>query len=408
MKQPVFRKMSATPVAEFVRIRKGRDSRPPKSDDFSYIPAVAEFVRIRKPLSSPSPKSYDFGYGAVLPRICVAFLMGLCLAGCGGAGAVDRPAVGVQESATSEPQRADPEPTAHFPLTLTDGLDRRVIVQQPPKRIVSIAPKNTEMLFAIGAGENVVGVTSFCNFPPEAHDREKVGGFAASSLSIEKIVGLRPDLVVTAAEFQRLVVEELDRLGITVFALAAESFDGLCGEMAILGRITERQTEAGRVIDLMRSRFARVRAATAAIPASERVSVFCEISDEPFLAAGPKSFIGEMIEACGGVNIMHDARAAYPHVNPEVLLERSPAVILIPSEEGRPPANAGVRVLPGWNELPAVKKGRVYYVDRDLVSRCGPRMVQAMEVIARLFYPDRFDAGDGAHLDDAESRGRQP
>jgi iron complex transport system substrate-binding protein len=334
----------------------------------------------------------------------------LCLVGCGGAGAVDRPAAGVQESAAGERQRADSEPTAHFPLTLTDGLGRRVIVHQAPKRIVSIAPKNTEMLFAIGAGENVVGVTSFCNFPPEAHDREKVGGFAASSLSIEKIVGLRPDLVVTAAEFQRLVVDELDRLGITVFALAAESFDGLCGEMDILGRITGRQTEAGRVIDGMRSRFERVRTATAAIPASERVSVFCEISDEPFLAAGPKSFIGEMIEACGGVNIMHDARAAYPHVNPEVLLERSPAVILIPSEEGRPPPHAGVRVLPAWNELPAVQNGRVYYVDRDLVSRCGPRMVQAMEVIARLFYPDRFDeaAGDGSHLDDAESRDRQP
>ena len=129
-------------------------------------------------------------------------------------------------------------------MTVVDGLDRKVTLPRVPARIVSLAPKNTELLFAIGAGERVVGVTNYCNFPPEARSRKRIGGFSSKSQSLEKIVALKPDLVVAAGELQWPSITELERLGVPVASLGAESLAGLYRELDLLGRLTGHEDDA--------------------------------------------------------------------------------------------------------------------------------------------------------------------
>lgn len=277
-----------------------------------------------------------------------------------------------------------------FPLTLTDGLGRRVTLEAPPKRIVSLAPKNTELLFAIGAESLLAGTTTYCNYPEAAGSIAKVGGFTVDSISIETLIGLQPDLVLTVGELQRKLIDELERLGLAVIALPAESLDDLYSEIALLGRVTAREEPAEVLIESMQSKVASVRACVRDIPEHERVRVYFQGWDEPRLAAGPRSFLGELIELAAGKNIITETSNAYLRISEEVLLQRDPEVILTPSVASEAVVAEQLLQKPSWRNLSAVRNRRVYVLDGDLVSRCGPRSTAALEAIARLLYPDQF------------------
>jgi iron complex transport system substrate-binding protein len=289
------------------------------------------------------------------------------------------------------PSPASPSASADgFPVTVVDGLGRRVTLPRRPDRIVSLAPKNTELLFALGADDRVVGVTSYCNYPPAARTREQIGGFSAKSQSVEKILALKPDLVAAAGELHESMIAELERLRIPVVSLGAESLAELDRELVLLGRLTGRETVAARLTEQMKARVARVTATVESIEPAKRATVFYHVWSEPLTAAGPKCYLGELISLCGGINIINDVQQRYPHISQEILLARDPDVILAPSAETEPMTIERLKARPGWSQLKAVRSGRIYLIDGDLVSRCGPRLVDALEIMARSIYPDRF------------------
>ncbi len=319
-------------------------------------------------------------------RLCLAACF-LFAPGCGNT-TQPTPATKPQAQSPAVTKVADEAPSESRSQTVTDGLNRVVELPGVPSRIVSLAPKNTEILFAIGAGEQVVGVTTHCNYPPEAQEREKVGGFSAKSLSLEKIVGLKPDLVLSSGDIHRQIVEQLENLKIPVVALGAESLAGLYVEIELLGKITGHDTAAQDLVKSMQDRVSRVKERAARIPAEQRVKVYYQVWDNPLSAAGPGSYIGEMIELCGAINIVSDPSARYAKISEEVVLAKDPEVILAPSMQPGQVTREQFTSKPGWGDVSAVRNDRIYLLDGDTISRCGPRLVDALEAMSRFLYPE--------------------
>ena len=241
-------------------------------------------------------------------------LLLLALAGCGG-----RPA---------EPPAGPPAPEGGFPRTVTDSGGYSLTLPARPVRVVSTAPTNTECLFAVGAGAQVVGVTTYCNFPAEASSREKVGGFSPKSISTERIVGLKPDLVVTTGRLQQPVADELRRLGLPVLSYDAQTLDEVTQNIRLIGRAVGREAEADALAADLDRRRGRVRGRVAALPPEARPTVLLLLSDDPLLTAGPKTFPGQLLEEAGGRNVFGEVGQQFPRVSEEEVVSRNPAVAL--------------------------------------------------------------------------------
>ncbi len=282
-------------------------------------------------------------------------------------------------------------PAAGYPLALKDDLGREVKLAARPARIVSLAPSITEILFAVGAGPQVVGLTKYCNYPADAaQGREIIGGFSAKTISVEKIISLKPDLVFAAGATHKPVSEALEAAGVTVFNFDPKDFADVYADILAAGALTGNPAQAEKVVADMKARVAKVTAITAAIPPDQRVKVFYEVWDEPLMTAGPATFIGQVIELAGGINIFADVKEQYPTINSEAVVTRGPDVILGPSSHGEGLTAAKIAGRPGWGELAAVKAGRIVIVDGDIISRAGPRLADALEAVARGLYPERF------------------
>jgi iron complex transport system substrate-binding protein len=281
-----------------------------------------------------------------------------------------------------------------------DSLGRQVVIAREPRRIVSLSPACTELLFAVGVGDRVVGVTSLCDYPLQARELDKVGGFTSESLSIEKIVSLRPDLVISAGKIHEAVIARLEQLGVCAAALEAESFDELYRAIETLGRLTGREQPAAELVRSIERRVANVERIAVQIPSHRRLTVFYQVWDEPLLAAGPESFVGRLIELSGGLNVVSDVSMPYPEISVEVLVERDPQVILMPSHHGAEAMLRELTTKAGWSQVRAVRDRRAHLIDGDCVSRFGPRIVDALEEIAAAIYPGDFSdaalARDGA------------
>lgn len=292
----------------------------------------------------------------------------------------------------------DPTPTltppavadsTSFPLTVTDDLDREVTLPAVPERIVSLLPSNTEILFAVGAGEQVVGVTSYCNFPLEATTREEIGGITNKSISIEAIIALEPNLVLAAGS-QDEVIPVLEETGLKVIALNPTTLNDIYANVELVGRLTGHADQAAALADDMRRRAEAVKNKVATVPAAERPVVFYEVWDEPLMTAGPNTFIGQLIELAGGKNIFADISEDWPQVSPEVIVDRNPEVILGPEAHGSALVAEQIATRPGWANIAAVQNNRIYLLDGDMVSRPGPRLIDVLEKIARDLYPELF------------------
>ncbi|NOZ06684.1 MAG: cobalamin-binding protein [Chloroflexi bacterium] len=281
------------------------------------------------------------------------------------------------------------KPATSFPLSITDSLGREVTLAAQPQRIVSLAPSNTEILFAVGAGDQVVGVTKFCNYPPEAKTREQIGGFSAKTISVEKIVALKPDLVLSAGKIQQPVIEALEQAKIPVVALDPQTFDDVYAGILTVGQLTGHKKEADTVVTQMKSRIAAVQAQVKDIPADQRPTVFWEVWDEPLMTAGPTTFTGQMIELAGATNIFSDVKEQYPQVSAEEVISRNPAVILGPDSHAEALTAEKVKARPGWGNIRAVQDGRIYLIDGDIASRPGPRLADGVEAIAKALYPQK-------------------
>ena len=276
-----------------------------------------------------------------------------------------------------------------FPLAVTDDLGRNVTISSEPQSIISLAPSNTEILFALELGDRVMAVSEYCNYPLEAQNKIKIGGF--STVNIEKVVSLKPDLVLATGGVQEAVVEELGRLGLTVIALNANNIEDVFENIRLVGKATGQLEAARELTTKLEQRTKAVTDKAKDLPDSQRPRVFYEIQYEPLMTAGPGTFIDNLIHLAGGVNIASDAAAKYPVYNLETLIERNPEVIIISFWHGSIPASVeGVKSRKRWQNVEAVKNNRVYGINADLVSRPGPRIVDGIEEMARFIHPDLF------------------
>jgi len=275
-------------------------------------------------------------------------------------------------------------------LTFTDGLGREVTLDGAAQRIVSIAPSNTEILFAIGAGDQVVGRDEFSTDPPAAKDVTNIGS-AFDELNTEQIVSLEPDLVLAAEINTPEQVKQLEDLGITVYHLNnPHTLEEMYSNLEIVARLTGREAEAATLIESLKGRVAAVDEKIA--PISSRPSVFYELDStdpsKPF-TAGKDTFITLLIERAGGTNIAAKLEG-YPQMSLEQIVAADPNFIILgDSMWGVTPDMVASR--PGWENLSAVKNGQVLPFDDNLVSRPGPRLVDGLEQLAKLLHPGLFE-----------------
>jgi len=276
-----------------------------------------------------------------------------------------------------------------FPLTITDSLGRDVVISKQPETIISLAPSNTEILFALGLGDRVIAVSEYCNYPPEAQDRTKIGGF--STVNIEKVVDLKPDLVLATCGVQEAIVEELERLGLTVIALDAKNIEDVIKNIRLVGKATGQLEIAEELARRLEQRIKAVTDKTRDLPDNQKPKVFYEIWNDPLMTVGPGTFIHHLIHLAGGVNIALDSKTEYPVYNLELLIERNPEVIIISLGHGSSTTSVeGVKSREGWQIIDAVKNNRVYNINADIIARTGPRIADALEEIAGYIHPELF------------------
>lgn len=265
-------------------------------------------------------------------------------------------------------------------ITLTDDLQRQVTLPRSASRIVSLAPSITESLFAIGAGDQVIGVTDYCNFPPEARSCRRVGGMI--NPSIETIVGLAPDLIVVSMEGNtRQDFTTLTALRIPVFVCNPRSFEGINRSLRQLGSLTGRLREATRLTDSLSRRAARLR-----IEGSQRrTPMLLLVSVQPLMAVGAGTFLHELITVAGGNNLAASTGLTYPSLSREMVLTADPDVLLVTSD-ALDSSEILASLYPEWTRLSAVRTGHVYRVDADLISRPGPRSIEGLALLISLLH----------------------
>jgi iron complex transport system substrate-binding protein len=311
----------------------------------------------------------------------------LLLAAC--APAVATPSQATEIPATEASSLFPPTPETEN-ISITDGLGRQVILAEPAQKVVSLAPSNTEILFAIGAGGQTVGRDMFSDYPAEALSLPDIGG-SMGEYNLEAIVALQPDLVLAAEINPTELVKSLEDLGLTVFYLAnPTSLEEMYDNLGIVAQLTGRETEAAALVESLKARVAAVDEKI--IPLSSRFSVFYEIDasnpSQPW-TAGKGTFITLLIERAGGYNIAAELDA-YPQLSIEQIVADDPMFIILGDAMwGVTVESVGQR--PGWENLAAVQNGNIFPFDDNLASRPGPRLVDGLEELAKILRPELFE-----------------
>ena len=281
-------------------------------------------------------------------------------------------------------------------VTLVDYMGNVIVLDSPPERIVSLAPSNTEILFAVGAGDKVVGVTNYCNYPYnftawiEAGNMTSIGSHY--SLAVEPIVALDPDLVIASTVGNSENVVNLKKLGYNVLVLETKTLDGLLKDILLVGRATGNEIKASNLVTEMRTRIDSVVNKVTNVPTTPKV--YHEVWRDPLRSAGPGTFVDDLITLAGGENIFNDASTSWPTVSSETVIEKNPEVIFLPDnymgETDLPLTIETIKDRAGWNLITAVQNDAIYEIDGNTISRAGPRLVDALELIAKMIHPEIF------------------
>jgi len=280
-------------------------------------------------------------------------------------------------TACTTSEQIPPEPEYIF-----DDLGRLVAINGTPQRIVSLTPSDTEILFALGLGDKVVGVTDWCDYPPEALEKEKVGNY--NTPDIETILALNSDLILAGYGNTIEVINSLDGLGLTVFGIKTTDLDDVLNDIRTVGEITDKEVDAQALTSEMALEIQAVTDQTEEL--EQRPKVFYIIGHEPSLwTAGSGTFIHELIEKGGGVNICQNI-SGYAEISIEYVLARDPEIIITSEYSYDWTLNA--TELASTN---ASQSGRIYTCDDDLVQRPGPRLVKGLEWFAYFIHPEIFD-----------------
>jgi len=276
------------------------------------------------------------------------------------------------------------------PGTYTDDMGREVTINEIPQRIVSHVPSVTEMLFALGLGGKVVGVSDYCDYPEEAKSKSSVGNYF--NPSIEDIVALEPDLVLTDGHSEGII--QLDELEppINYMVIDPKDINGIFKDLELLGKVTGTEGEAEELIESMQDSIAHVLALVEGAP-RPRVLFIIDATDLTFpWTAGSGSFVDTFITMVGGENIAAQAQGAWVQLSLEEIVNADPEIIILPAKHEKAFTSPETRMgHPVWQGTTAVKEGKIFIIDDDRVSRSGPRIVQGLEELARIIHPELFE-----------------
>jgi len=317
-------------------------------------------------------------------RLAALVLITAALAGCGTTPketqAPDQKA-SPQTQAPASTQSAPSSRETVYPITVKDAAGREITFDSEPKRIVSMVPGHTELVFALGKGSSLVGRSDFCDFPAEAKQIESVGGFFPPNY--EKIVAAKPDLILLLGGSEEARTKLETEYKLTTLVLDPQNFTQLYEGMKLLGRVLNAQEAAERLI-------ADMQAATKAVEekvakATTKPVVFYEVWNDPLQTTGPNTFMDDMIRLAGGVNAAANAEPGWALFSVEQLVAANPDLILASS----PDAAKAILERKGWESIKAVKTGRVVGApDQNLIVRPGPRLIQGLNWMAEQIHPE--------------------
>ncbi|MFC1977144.1 ABC transporter substrate-binding protein [Chloroflexota bacterium] len=274
-------------------------------------------------------------------------------------------------------------------IEVTDQLGRTVKLDRTPQRIISLAPSNTEILFALGLADRLVAVTDYCNYPPEAEDKPKTGGF--STPNIEEVIALSPDLILATSIHEKRTIPQLEGKGLTVFALNPRNVDEVLESITLVGEVTGKREQASGLVAEMRNRIKTVTDKSDNLSGTERPRVLYAVWHDPLTAPGSTTLQDDLIEKAGGINITRDL-TGYAAITLEAVIATNPEVMIAGGGHG-----AGeslnlqfIKTEPRLRNTDARRNNRVYGLDGDLVSRPGPRIVEGLEKFAEFIHPELF------------------
>jgi iron complex transport system substrate-binding protein len=275
------------------------------------------------------------------------------------------------------------------PGNITDDLGRSILIESIPDRIVSLAPSNTEILFALGLGDKVAGVTDYCNYPDEAKEKPSIGGF--STVNIEAVVALEPDLILATERHSKTVIPALENLGYTVVALSPETLDEVIESIDFVGEITGTQKEASQLTGNLQKRIDTVKNKTAAIEQDEKPRVLYLTWHDPLMTAGTGTLANNVLTTAGGINIAGDI-SGDTAISLETVIDRNPQTIVasVGMGSGEDLPWQYVQTEERLKITDALKNEQVYKINGDLIHRAGPRCVDALEIMAQFFHPELF------------------
>ncbi len=284
--------------------------------------------------------------------------------------------------------QSPPSLEGQFPLTVTDAQGAIVTIPARPSRIVSAAPAVTEILFAIGAGDRVVAVTDQCSYPPAAARLPKIGGFWTPST--ERALGARPDLVIGSRGNPPDFVAPLRKSGVPVVTVDPHTLGDIYETIMQIAELTGDKRAGERLVSSMQARLKAVAERIGEVPAQQRPTAFLVLQVAPPWTAGAGTFQDDAIVAAGGINIAHDMKG-FGAYSIETLAAKDPRFLLLSTMDGdRTRMKKDVMASPALRRLSAVESGRMVVLESDPLMRAGPRIVEAVEAMARAFYPERL------------------
>ena len=252
--------------------------------------------------------------------------------------------------------------------------------QSIPQRIVSLSPASTEILFAVGAENQIVAVSDFSDYPPQAQNLPKVGGFDGKTLSLEKILSFNPDFVYLTNVMHNHLIPHFESLNIDYYLSDANSFEQVKNEILQIAKITGHTSTGENLVKKFDSAINKINSQNQLL---QKPTVYWEVWNSPFMSVGNSSFINDLIKTAGGINIFQEIAQAYPTVSEETIVAKNPQIIIIPQNSGI--TVDSVKNRKGWSQIDAVKNDKIFIVDDNLLTRSGARIGDSAEYLANLF-----------------------
>jgi iron complex transport system substrate-binding protein len=270
-----------------------------------------------------------------------------------------------------------------YPLTVTDSYGKQVIINKKPEKIVSLGPNTTEIVYALGLGDKLIGRTDFCDYPSEVSKVPSIGSLMEPN--VEKIISLKPDIVLASTHVKEEVINKLKDLGVTVYAVyEKDTFEGTYSIIEKIGSVLGESAKAKKITDDMKAKVSTIENKTKSIN-KPKVYYVVDFGDNGDYTAGGDTFVGKIIELAGGQNIAKDLQGW--QYSFEKIVENDPDIIICTSNYG---AKAKLMNAPKYKDLRAVKEGKVFEIDENIIVRQGPRVSTGLEEMTKLLHPELF------------------